>query len=432
VANAVEVRGVSKRFRLHHDKSMKERVLSIGRSSREEFYALRDIDLDIAVGSTVGLLGHNGSGKSTLLKCIAGILAPTTGTIRRVEKIAALLELGAGFQQDLTGRENVFLNGAILGMSRRDLEKRFDDIVAFSELEQFIDSQVKHYSSGMYVRLGFAIAVNVDPELLLIDEVLAVGDEAFQRKCLERVREFQREGRTIVFVTHAPDLVRQICDRAVVLDHGRMVLDGAPGEAVRSFREHLFSGDALAVETVTKGRARHTGAVERARATAPSLMEQRRNLKVRITDVIFEHPGLADGRSYLLPHEPLGIRVLYDAEDRVEDVMFGIAIYDVKGINLFGANTKILGLDVPPADGPGEIRFSFADVPLLDGTYLVTLAIQTRDEGVVYDWHEQQWQFEVMNPDRTGGIVAMPLMVEVVPGPGHTTSAEKLAQGEIG
>ncbi len=432
MANAVEVRGVSKRFRLHHDKSMKERVLSIGRSSREEFYALRDIDLDIAVGSTVGLLGHNGSGKSTLLKCIAGILAPTTGTIRRVEKIAALLELGAGFQQDLTGRENVFLNGAILGMSRRDLEKRFDDIVAFSELEQFIDSQVKHYSSGMYVRLGFAIAVNVDPELLLIDEVLAVGDEAFQRKCLERVREFQREGRTIVFVTHAPDLVRQICDRAVVLDHGRMVLDGAPGEAVRSFREHLFSGDALAVETVTKGRARHTGAVERARATAPSLMEQRRNLKVRITDVIFEHPGLADGRSYLLPHEPLGIRVLYDAEDRVEDVMFGIAIYDVKGINLFGANTKILGLDVPPADGPGEIRFSFADVPLLDGTYLVTLAIQTRDEGVVYDWHEQQWQFEVMNPDRTGGIVAMPLMVEVVPGPGHTTSAEKLAQGEIG
>ncbi|MDQ1467610.1 MAG: lipopolysaccharide transport system ATP-binding protein, partial [Actinomycetota bacterium] len=256
MANAVEVRAVSKRFRIHHDKSLKERVLSIGRSSREEFYALRDIDLDIAVGSTVGLLGHNGSGKSTLLKCIAGILAPTSGTIERVEKIAALLELGAGFQQDLTGRENIFLNGAILGMSRRDLERRFDDIVAFSELEQFIDSQVKHYSSGMYVRLGFAVAVNVEPDLLLIDEVLAVGDEAFQRKCMERVREFQREGRTIVFVTHAPDLVRQICDRAIVLDHGKIVLDGAPGEAVRSFREHLFSGDALAVETVTTGRPR--------------------------------------------------------------------------------------------------------------------------------------------------------------------------------
>jgi ABC-2 type transport system ATP-binding protein len=421
VANAVEVRDVSKRFRIHHDKSFKERVISFGRSSREEFYALNDINLDIAEGTTVGLLGHNGSGKSTLLKCIAGILSPTTGTITRVERIAALLELGAGFQQDLTGRENIFLNGAILGMSRRDLERRFDDIVAFSELDQFIDSQVKHYSSGMYVRLGFAVAVNVEPELLLIDEVLAVGDEAFQRKCLERVREFQREGRTIVFVTHAPDLVRQICDRAVVLDHGKIVLDGAPGEAVRSFRDHLFSGDALTVETMTTGRPRHTGAVARSRATVPSVMEQRRNLKVRITDVTFEHSGLAEGRSYMLPHEPLGIRVSYDAEDRVEDVMFGIAIYDVKGNNLFGANTKILGLEVPPADGHAEIRFSFSDVPLLDGTYLVTLAIQTRDEGVVYDWHEQQWQFEVMNPERTAGIVAMPMTVQLVPPDGETT-----------
>jgi ABC-2 type transport system ATP-binding protein len=269
----------------------------------------------------------------------------------------------------------------------------------------------------MYVRLGFAVAINVDPDVLLVDEVLAVGDEAFQRKCLERVREFQREGRTIVFVTHAPDLVRQICDRAVVLDHGRLVLDGSPGEAVRSFREHLFSGDSLAVETVTTGRARHTGAVARVRAAVPSMMEQRRNLKVRITDVTFEHAGLADGRSYLLPHEPLEIRVAYDAEDRVEDVMFGIAIYDVKGDNLFGANTQMLGLDIPPADGPGEIRFCFGDVPLLDGTYLVTLAIQTRDAGVVYDWHEQQWQFEVMNPDRTAGMVAMPLTVQIMPRP---------------
>ncbi|HEY5015089.1 MAG TPA: ABC transporter ATP-binding protein [Acidimicrobiia bacterium] len=424
MANAVEVRGVSKRFRIQHDKSLKERVINFGRRSHDEFYALSDIELDIAEGSTVGLLGHNGSGKSTLLKCIAGILAPTTGTITRVEKMAALLELGAGFQQDLTGRENVYLNGAILGMSQRDLAKRFDDIVAFSELDQFIDSQVKHYSSGMYVRLGFAIAVNVDPELLLIDEVLAVGDEAFQRKCLERVREFQREGRTIVFVTHAPDLVRQICDRAVVLDHGKIVLDGAPGEAVRSFREHLFSGDALAVETVTTGRNRHIGRVARGRETVPSKMELRRTLKVRITDVTFEHAGLAEGRSYLLPHEPLELRVAYDAEDRVEDVMFGIAIYDVKGNNLFGANTKILGLEVPPADGPGEIRFSFADVPLLDGTYLVTLAIQTRDEGVVYDWHEQKWQFEVMNPDRTAGIVAMPLTVRIV-APGEHTDAPR-------
>jgi hypothetical protein len=165
---------------------------------------------------------------------------------------------------------------------------------------------------------------------------------------------------------------------------------------------------------VVTGRPRHTGAV-RTRAAVPSEMELRRNLKVRITDVVFEHTGLAEGRTYLLPHEPLEIRVLYDAEDLIEDVMFGIAIYDLKGNNLFGANTKTLGLDVPPAHGTGEIRFFFADVPLLDGTYLVTLAIQTRDEGVVYDWQEQQWQFEVMNPDRTAGIVAMPLTVQMAP-----------------
>jgi len=430
VANAVEVRGVSKRFRIQHDKSLKERVLSFGRSAHEEFYALRDIDLDIEVGTTVGLLGHNGSGKSTLLKCVAGILAPTTGTIERVEKVAALLELGAGFQQDLTGRENVYLNGSILGMSKRDLDARFDAIVEFSELAQFIDSQVKHYSSGMYVRLGFAIAVNVEPELLLIDEVLAVGDEAFQRKCLERVREFQREGRTIVFVTHAPDLVRQVCDRAVVLDHGKIVLDGPPGEAVRAFRERIFSGDSLKIETTTTGRSPHTGKVDRVRPAVPSLMEQRRNLKVRITDVIFEHSGVADGHSYLKPHEPLDIRVQYDAVDHIDDVMFGIAIYDVKGNNLFGSNTNIIGLEVPPAFGPGEIRFSFADVPLLDGTYLVTLAIQTKDAGVVYDWHEQQWQFEVMNPDRTQGIVAMPMSVRMSDGTDTKPDDDPGAEGE--
>jgi ABC-2 type transport system ATP-binding protein len=237
------------------------------------------------------------------------------------------------------------------------------------------------------------------------------------------VREFQHEGRTIVFVTHAPDLVRQICDRAVVLDHGKIVLDGPPGEAVRAFRERIFSGDSLKVETTSTGRAPHIGKVERARPAVPSVMEQRRNLKVRITNVIFEHSGVAEGHSYLLPHEPLDIRVQYDADDHVDDVMFGIAIYDVKGNNLFGSNTHIMGLDVPPAFGPGEVRFSFADVPLLDGTYLVTFAVQTTDAGVVYDWHEQQWQFEVMNPDRTQGIVAMPMTVRMEQPPQASSSA---------
>jgi ABC-2 type transport system ATP-binding protein len=228
VPDVVRVDGVSKRFVLHPDKSIKERLVNLRRSKpfRQEFWALRDIDLAVTAGTTVGLIGRNGSGKSTLLKIIGGILAPTTGTAARRGRLAPLLELGAGFHPDLTGRENVYLNAAILGMSQRETRAVFDRIVEYSGIEDFIDSAVKFYSSGMYVRLGFAVAVHVDPDLLLVDEVLAVGDEAFQRKCMTTIREFQREGRAIVFVSHSAAQVRELCDRVVVLDHGAVVFDG--------------------------------------------------------------------------------------------------------------------------------------------------------------------------------------------------------------
>src|SRR5580704_6600460 len=240
---AVDVRGVSKRFRLAHGKynSFKERLIHAGRSPHEDFWALKDVSLVAREGETVGILGRNGSGKSTLLKCICGVLQPTSGEIVVRGKLAGLLELGAGFQQDLTGRENVYLNGSMLGMSKKEVDKVFDDIVDFSELEEFIDGPVKFYSSGMYVRLGFAVAVNVDPDILVVDEVLAVGDERFQRKCLDRVDQFQREGRTILLVTHSADTVRGICDRGVVLSHGNLVAEGEPGEATRIFRERLMA-----------------------------------------------------------------------------------------------------------------------------------------------------------------------------------------------
>src|SRR6478736_4888076 len=234
---AVSIDSVSKRFRLSSGKprSVKERVIHPGRQKVEDFWALRDISFDIDEGETIGLLGHNGSGKSTLLKLVGGIMKPTTGLIRVRGRLASLLELGAGFHPELTGRENVYMNAAVLGLKRTDIDARFDDIVEFAELERFIDQQVKHYSSGMYVRLGFAVAVNVDPDVLLVDEVLAVGDETFQRKCLDRVHQFQRQGRTIVVVSHGVDLMRQICDRVAVLDHGVMVTYGLPGESIRVF-----------------------------------------------------------------------------------------------------------------------------------------------------------------------------------------------------
>jgi ABC-2 type transport system ATP-binding protein len=234
----IRVKDVSKRFIIRKDKSLKERLVNFGRSRRfkEDFWALKDVDLEITAGTTIGLVGANGSGKSTLLKAIGGIIQPTSGFVERRGRLAALLELGAGFHPDLTGRENVFLNASILGLSRKQVEQYFDSIVDFSEIGEFIDTQVKFYSSGMYVRLAFAIAVHVDPDILLVDEVLAVGDEPFQAKCMAKIREFQKEGRTIVLVSHSAPQIEDLCDRVVVLSHGDVLFDGPAEAGIRALR----------------------------------------------------------------------------------------------------------------------------------------------------------------------------------------------------
>jgi ABC-type polysaccharide/polyol phosphate transport system ATPase subunit len=235
----IRVEGVSKRFVIRKDKSIKERLVNFGRSNKhkDDFWALRDVDMEIKAGSSVGLLGANGSGKSTLLKVIGGIIQPSSGFVERRGRMAALLELGAGFHPDLTGRENVYLNGAILGLSRKTIDASFDSIVDFSEIGDFIDTQVKFYSSGMYVRLAFAVSVHVDPDILLIDEVLAVGDEAFQKKCLAKVAQFQQEGRTIVFVSHSAEQVNRVCESAIVLSHGDVVYRGGTEDAIEALRK---------------------------------------------------------------------------------------------------------------------------------------------------------------------------------------------------
>lgn len=389
---AIEVRNVSKRFKLVHDPafSIKERVLRGRRGSFEWFWALQDIDLTVEEGETVGMLGHNGGGKSTLLKCIAGIIQPTKGEIFLRGRLASLLELGAGFHPELSGRENVFINASFLGIPRKDIEKRFDEIVAFAELEHFIDNQVKYYSSGMYVRLGFAVAVNVDPDVLLVDEVLAVGDEVFQKKCLDRVAEFQREGRTILFVTHGADLVRQVCNRAIVLDHGRMVANGAPGESIRIFREHLHGHLVNDVEPQT--------------TTGPH-----RDERISLTTVTMDHPGRPE-RPYLFAGEPLTITVGYDARQPVTGAVLGIEIYDATGRVLFGADTDRLGLELPTLHGSGSVVFQVDGVPLLDGAYPVRITLTDRTSGSPLDWRDPEQQaFEVVNPGRVVGTVAMPM-----------------------
>src|SRR3954463_1956553 len=239
---ALEVRNVTKTFKLHHEKtnSLKQLIASRGRSRYDEFVALDDVTFDVREGEVFGVIGHNGSGKSTLLKCMAGILQPNSGSVHVSKRMSALLELGAGFHPELSGRDNVFLNAAILGMSRRDIAVRFDEIVEFSGLESFIDAPVKTYSTGMYVRLAFAVAINVDPQLLIIDEILAVGDVTFQQKCLEKFVDFRNEGRTIVLVTHAMNSVKDMCDRAIWLTHGVVSGEGDPADLVERYTETML------------------------------------------------------------------------------------------------------------------------------------------------------------------------------------------------
>ncbi len=237
----VSATGVSKRFARFHRRatSFKERLIRREQGVKEDFWALRDVNLVVRRGETVGITGPNGSGKSTLLKVLSGILRPTSGEIRVNGRVASLLELGAGFDGELTGRENVYLNSALLGVPKAETDRLFDKIVDFSELSDFIDNPVKHYSSGMYIRLGFAVAVHVDPDLLIIDEVLAVGDAAFQQKCIDRIRLFQREGKTILFVSHSASQVTSLCSRALLLDHGSVLFDGAPEATVARLNELL-------------------------------------------------------------------------------------------------------------------------------------------------------------------------------------------------
>ena len=388
----VAIEGVSKRFRMYTDRptSLKERIIRAGRHTHEDFWALRDVSFEVHDGETLGLLGHNGSGKSTLLKCVAGTLRPSHGTISTRGRLAALLELGAGFHGDLTGRENMYLNGSIIGFSRADIDRLFDEIVDFSELGQFIDLPVKHYSSGMVARLGFSIAVHVDPDVLLVDEVLSVGDEAFQRKCMERIRGFQRDGRTIFLVTHAADLVRQLCDRAAVLDHGQLVMVGEPNDAVRSFRDTLISKGIPVPDEAT--------------ATTPTV-DPSRPVRVVSTDVVIP----AD-RAFLYSGEPLAIRIGYEATRDVPDCIFGLELHDQEGNLLFSTNTQALEVPCPVAVGHGEVLFELASVPLLDGHYLISLGIGD-SSGVQFDHRDQTDAFDVESLGRMTGRVAFQIEV---------------------
>jgi len=380
----VSVDNLSKRFILRKDNSVKERVVTLGRAGRRhlvDFWALDQVTLEIRAGETVGLIGHNGSGKSTLLKALGGIIEPTKGVIRQRGRVASLLELGAGFHPDLTGRENVYLNASLLGMTRAETALRFNDIVAFSGIDEFIDTQVKFYSSGMYVRLAFAVAIHTDPDVLLIDEVLAVGDEAFQRKCLDRIRLFQSEGRTIVLVSHSMGQILDFCDRAILLDHGKVEIDGNPKDAVRRFRELL----------------------EDERVAQMSHDERRTRGQLRIIDVAAHVPGdeLQAGGTV-----DLDIEIL--SETHLDDWVIGIQIDNVHGQAVYATTTKRLGATLSPFIGTVHARLALTDAEFGGGRYFVNVSIMNSAGSHLVDLPGACTFMAVDRPHSVGSATALP------------------------
>lgn len=386
---------VSKHFTLRRDNSLKDRLLAFrsGRRHRESFTALDDVSVEVRAGHTVALIGHNGSGKSTLLKVIGGILDPSTGTISRRGRLAALLELGAGFHPDLSGRDNVFLNASLLGMSRAETEAVFDDIVAFAELEEFIDTQVKFYSSGMYVRLAFAVAVHTDPEVLLVDEVLAVGDEAFQRKCMDTIRRFQAEGRTILLVTHNLGQVLELADSAVLLHHGKLVYTGDPREAVSQFRDLL---EERRLEHEAAHPEQHAGETPKREFSATAA-------------AYGAHPGLP-----VQPGDPLKISV--DLEGSLEDESWicAIQIDNSLGQAVFGTTSGRVGLELEPLrGGKRSVVFELADTRFGEGKYFVNVSILSPTGEHLVDV-PQACSFDARTPEDSRGTLYAAVTAETL------------------
>jgi lipopolysaccharide transport system ATP-binding protein len=377
---------VSKRFTVHLDaqRSFQERFIELFQRSEthtSEFWSLQDVSFTVNRGDCVGVIGPNGSGKSTLLKLISRILDPTTGRISTRGRVASLLELGSGFHPELTGRENVYLNASVYGMSRKEVGERLDDIIAFAELGEFIDVPIKHYSSGMYVRLGFAVAIHTDPDLLLVDEVLAVGDAAFQIKCMKSIAAFRARGGTLLLVTHDLGAVQALCNRAMWLDHGKVAAMGQPTDVVMAYLNHLaqkareMAQEPEGVPAVEGVRRWGTGRIE-------------------ITQVRLCDSGGAPCAIFV-NGAAMEIRIDYRVRGRVEDPIFGLGIHHENGTLISGPNTGFGRLHIPFVEDAGQIRYRIPALPLLEGRYLVSVSSHNRADTEMYDYHDRAYAFEV-------------------------------------
>ena len=345
----------------------------------EIFWALRDLSFEIPPGRTVGVIGPNGSGKSSLLGLVAGTITPTTGFVRTQGRVSSLLELGAGFHPDLSGRENIFLNAALLGIAREDVRRRLDHIIAFSGLSDFMDMPVKHYSSGMYVRLGFAVATELNPDILLIDEVLAVGDIAFQLKCLDRIRDFQRRGKTLLLVSHALQTVEEFCHEALLLHQGRLVARGAPPEVILTYMKD-FMGEGGYLYRQEFGTR-----------------------EVEFTSVTLRDAGGQETASFVTGR-PMHVDITYRARQRIEKPVFGFSVKTGNGLYVYGSNTQLTKVDLPFIEGEGAIRLALDPLTLKQGNFFLSLSIHSWDHATQYHRREDWYPFVVKDPTEAPGL----------------------------
>ena len=423
----IRMDGASKCFHIRPDRprSFQELVLGILRRRQarveEDFWALRDVSFSVKAGETLGIIGANGSGKSTSLKLLTKIIEPTSGVVQVHGRVSALLELGAGFHPELSGRENVYLNGSVLGLSRRVMAHRFDDIVSFAELDRFIDVPVKFYSSGMYVRLAFATAISVDADVLLVDEVLAVGDQSFQEKCLDRIHELKARGTTIVFVSHSLDAVRKLCTRTIWLDEGVLQEDGLTEAVVTRYLQHVHAAEEA--DALDRRDSRTPTAVVAAPAIGPAaaaiaspLVESdvpaqvatpektgdpverfRKRWGSREVEITEVHLLDANGKDSLALTTglPMTVLIQYLAHERIAEPVFGVAIYRADGLHMGGSNTHLARLTIGHIEGEGGIAYSIKALPFLEGTYYLSVAIHDSTERSVYDYHEFAYRFRV-------------------------------------
>lgn len=380
--HAIEVEHLTKSYWMHGaEPPTLAGMLSRGLlpQRRRQIKALNDVSFAVEPGETIGVIGPNGSGKSSLLGLLAGTTTPTSGTVKLNGRVSSLLELGAGFHSELTGRENIFLNGAILGIPKATILARFDRIVDFAGIRDFLDMPVKHYSSGMYVRLGFAVAVEMDPEILLIDEVLAVGDVAFQTKCLARIRDFQRRGKTLLLVSHALQTVEEFCNRVFLIHQGRLVAQGAPADVIFTYLRS-YMGEGGGVHAVEYG-----------------------SREVSIVNVRFLDAG---GREtgHMTTGQPMTVEISYQASRRVERPVFGFSIKTGNGMFVFGSNTQLAGRQIETIEGAGRIRLHFDALSLMQGNFFLSVSIHSWDHAVQFHRREDWYPFVVQNPTGALGL----------------------------